>query len=766
MFMNTLRLVFLIMWSLLSSISFSQNIIKGTIYDADNGDITLEAHIVLWHNDSIIAQCVNSKYGFRLENIPNGNYILNISHIGYQVKQMMVNIKEHLDLGNIPLTFGYKMDEVVVKSARNVTSYKNSLLHVKVKQTFLQELPDMESLLSNIPGVFLKNGKFTYFGKGQILFLINGREVKSAEEINMLNPSLISEIVVDNMPGSKYDSHYSSVVNIKTTSEKSALMIYNTNTWGRHYSNAEGFTSQSKIKNTLIDFGYSFRKRRNTLYSVQTEENFQTDNVFKQFFTDTTFSNRVSHDWHIGTQSKLKTGILNWKYSGYSSSNKPVYNSDMQHVSASIQEDYDIFRTGKYREKQHLTTLDYQVEMAKKNILRITTDYLYQCRKNNSHATETSEGFEKLTNQAARSTYRIYSLLAEYEHPFGDLIKLSIGTRYSHVYNKNNSKENEVASLYNLHENRYALYIEGRFQWQKLTMKLGLRGEMFDKEYHRTAQIGTSYKENFFLPSFSFTYNATKDLQISLSGNNKVFLPSFNELTPITTYLNQYSYMTGNPLLKPTVRYDFGIGAVWMNKFNAKLEYYLVKNDRTAYTVQDEDNMQVLKYTYTNIGKTREFMGMLTYSDQLFKRHTFNLSVGIIVPNAKIPYMEQYLNQSTPAYFTQLSCNWKIGKMTNISASYLFQSISYDKVETYSATHNLKCNVSVIPIKNKLSLNLQINDILKKAIGNWETNYGYIRTRQYNNTDSRNILFSLRYTLNSIKSTKQSISNIEEINRL
>lgn len=96
----------------------------------------------------------------------------------------------------------------------------------------------------------------------------------------------------------------------------------------------------------------------------------------------------------------------------------------------------------------------------------------------------------------------------------------------------------------------------------------------------------------------------------------------------------------------------------------------------------------------------------------------------------------------------------------------MFQSKSYDKVDTYSATHNLGCDMSVALMKNKLSLNMQVNDILKKAAGDWKTEYGYVRTQQFNNADSRNITLSLRYTFNSFKSIRQGSSNSEEMERL
>ena len=702
--MHISRFTSLIALFLHTTVLFSQNIIKGMVCDTD-GTTILNANIVLWHNDSIVAQSINSEHGFFLENVPDGSYILNVSHVGYQIKQIALDVKNNADLGSILLPVGYELDEIVVRSARNVTSYRNNLLHINVKQTYLSELPDVESVKKNIPGVLLTNNRLTYFGKGQILILINGREVKSPEEVNALQPSQISEIVVDNMPGAKYDPRYASVLNIKTTSESPALMIYNTDTWGRHYSGATGFTSQRRIGNVLADFGYSFRKRTNTLYSKQTEENLQADNTFERVFMDTTVSRRQSHDWHIGTQSKLKAGTLTLRYSGYYSSNTPGYFSFMQYVSTDSEEDFNIRKTGKYKERQHLATLDYMVKLKSENTFRITADYLNQYSKDNNIATEYSVNSDKQTLLDFQGKYNIYSLLTEYGHRFGKSVNLSVGARYSHVYNKDDSQENDVFTLYNLHENRYALYAEGRFQWQKMNLMLGLRGEKFDKRYRCTGQDATKYKDLFFLPSFAFAYQCSEYLQISLSGNNKVSLPSFNELTPVITYLNQYSYMTGNPLLKPTVRYDFSFGTVWQDKFNVKLEYSLVN-------------------------------------------------------------LDQYLYRTEPSCFVQLLCNWKLGHITNFSIGYAFQSKSCDKADTYSATHNLGCNLSVVPIKNKLSLNLQINDILRKATGNWETKYGYIRTQQFNNADSRNITLSLRYIFNTFKSIRQGSSNREEIERL
>lgn len=760
-----LRLVLLMGMFLHAVVLYAQGNVKGIVTDV-GGLLIPDASVMLWQGDSVVAQSVNKERGFLLANIPYGSYVLSVSHVGCQVKKITLDIKGNMDLDTIRLSLGHELEEVVVKAARDVISYKNNLLHVNVKHTYLSELPNVENLLAYIPGVLLLGSKVTYFGKGQMLLLVNGREVKSMEEVSSLRPSQIEEIVVDNMPGAKYDSQYSAVLNIKTATEKPALMVYGTNTWGRHYSGEVGFTSQAKAKNALIDFAYDYRKRKNMLYSEQTEESFLTDNAFNRSFQDTTFSDRQSHDWQIGTQTKLGPGTLNLRYTGYYSSNRPDYLSFMRYASLGEQEDVDIHRTGKYAEQQHLATIDYLVEFNTKDIFRVTGDYLYQYDKDRSNAAERSAKAEKRTDLDFQGRYNIYSLLTEYEHRFSESAKLLAGIRYSHVNNQNDSRENDLPTFYKLRENRYAVYTEGNFQWRKVAMRLGLRVERFQKRYHSTTQDLNRYKDLFFLPSFFVSWQPSGDWQLSLSGNNKVSLPSFNELTPITTYLNQFSYMIGNPLLKPTIRYDFAIGAVWRNKLNVSVEYNLMRNDRVALSLPDEGNAQVLKYTYTNIDRSRQFTGMLAYSDHLWKRHAFSLSAGILLPNVKIPYKGQYLRRDTPSYFAQLFCDWKLGKMVNFSVSYLYQSKSYDKADVYTAIHDLGCNLTVIPIKNKLTINLQVNDILDKATGDWETNYGYIRTHQSNNADSRNITLSLRYTFNSFKPVRQGCSNSEEIERL
>lgn len=750
-------------------IVFSQNTIKGVVCDPDNR-ILCDANVVLSHNDSIVAHTVSQVCGFSLENVHNGIYTLIISYVGYEEERIKLELNDNIDLGNIKLKSGSNIiDEVIVKSSIKISNYKNGTLDVSVKNTALSELPNIESLLSNLPGILSVNGGFSYFGNKQILFLINGREVKSAEELNLLQPSQIQKISINNMPGAKYDSQYSAVIDIKTSLDKPALMVYNNDTWGRNFSFGSGITSQIRTSNNFIfDVSYGIRNRKNTLYTEQFEKNLHAENHFERNIIDTLFSDRMSHDWGIGAYREFDKSTLGIKYSGFYSTNSPEYNSTFYNKTISENEHWNVSQFGKYKEFQNMLSLDYLVKLTSKDHLNITTDYLYREVSSNSSTSESSMKSEenKNTYDNFNGKNNIYSFLSEYEHSFNDSIKFNLGFRYSYVHNDDNSEINKNKTLYGLKENRYAMYSEWNFNWKRILLYVGVRCELFDKKYKYNEQQTMNYRKIFFLPSFSVSYSPSNNIQISLSGNNKVSLPSFNELTPITTYLNQYSYSTGNPFLHPTIGYDLGMDITLFKKFQLDLEYNYLKNDRISYCVPDESNIHALKYSYTNIAKSEQYLCMMTYSDNLFSRHNINLTLGVSIPHTRIPYMDGYLYRNKPSVLCQLYTNWKIGKMINFSISYAFQSKSFDKADVFSPTHNLGCILSITPIKDRLFISLQANDILRKSYGNWTSNYGYITTSQFNNADSRSFVFSIRYTFKSFKRTIERTSNIEERERL
>lgn len=759
------RLILLLIYSVCATaLSYSQHTIKGMVCAADSIAIPYATVLLLSH-DTISAECISTSDGFSLQNIPTGRYNLRVSYVGYHTKELHLEVKENINVGTLILDFGYDLSEISITASRHVFSRKKGIFKVNVGNTYLSSLPTLDYLLNSIPGLSFTDGKLKNFGRGKPLILINGKELKSQAQLNALQPSQIAEITVNNHPGARYDSRYSSVVNIKTSSEKAALLVYNTATLARHFSDVAGINSQFKVNKFLLDLSYGFRQRDNELYSIQQEESFQPKESFYTLFQDTTYSQRTSHDWSVRLHRKIKRSSLSLEYSGYYSINTPVYNSLMQ---TDKQASFLIYQTGTYKERQHALSLDYSLTLSKENTLKVTTDYLHQTTKDKSNTTETAltSREQKHTPTDFTGKYDILSFLTEYTHVFSEKVNLLAGARYSNVNNGNRSQQNLIPTDYDLRENRYAVYATGEAKWKKFSLQLGLRGEKFEQRYRYNNEQRTDYNHIFFLPSFSVIFSPVEILQLSFSCNKKISLPSFNELTPITTYLNQYSYSIGNPLLKPATAHNVEFGITLLDKLSLSMEYSQIKNDRLYLAEADVKDNRIIKYTYDNIDRSKRYNGMISYSDKIIKRHDITLSAGIFFSDTRIPYYDGFIHYTKPTYYIQFYSNWKIGSMLNFSAGYVYQSKSYDKADITTETHNLYCNLSLVPVKSKLFLSLQANDLLHKAGSNWQTSYGYFKTGQSNNYDNRNMALSIRYVFNSFKRVRKGMSNEEEINRL
>jgi len=100
------------------SVAASQNIIMGKIVDAQ--DQPLEAANV-YLGGTIMGAATNTEGQFEIENVPDGNFVLTISMIGYQLRKIPVSISNMtMDLGTIQLEpSALQSQPIVVTAARH-----------------------------------------------------------------------------------------------------------------------------------------------------------------------------------------------------------------------------------------------------------------------------------------------------------------------------------------------------------------------------------------------------------------------------------------------------------------------------------------------------------------------------------------------------------------------------------------------------------------------------------------------------------------------
>jgi iron complex outermembrane receptor protein len=134
-------------------ILWAQSTLSGKVVDQSGQQILLGASLNL--SDVGLTQ-TDSKGNYAFGNLKNGAYTLSISYLGYQTKEIKVNISANQVL-NISLSKASLLsDEVVVQATRatanSATTFKNLSKEDLAKNNFGQDLP---YLLDQTPGVVI-----------------------------------------------------------------------------------------------------------------------------------------------------------------------------------------------------------------------------------------------------------------------------------------------------------------------------------------------------------------------------------------------------------------------------------------------------------------------------------------------------------------------------------------------------------------------------------------------------------------------------------
>lgn len=150
---------------------------SGKIVDT-NEDNVIGANVVLASStDSLFRATATNKYGnFVLENIPQGNYTLKVSYIGFETLTQDVFVRGNVDFGFISL----EIDEVALAEVEVV---EQVVMAVQKEDTTeynaeaFKTNPDAtaEDLLKKMPGVTSANGKINAQGEEVKEVLVDGK---------------------------------------------------------------------------------------------------------------------------------------------------------------------------------------------------------------------------------------------------------------------------------------------------------------------------------------------------------------------------------------------------------------------------------------------------------------------------------------------------------------------------------------------------------------------------------------------------------------
>lgn len=731
------------------------------------------ANVSLLMQDSTFVQgtCSRSDGSFEFTSVTPGNYLLQISCIGYKMLCTRCNTTS---ISNWILTAdAILLQETVVTATRPIFKLKSGKLETNIQQTLLATLNNANDVLKHIPGLRLSEEGYTVFGKGTPIIYIDNRLLQDKSELERLSAADIEKIELINNPGSEYDATVKAVIRIRTLRNKEDELGGNIRT---------GIT-----------------QRKYTGHNEQISLNYQRKGLSLLGMLYTNYENRTrSQEVRYQIPSQVQWDINNQVHlrnKGLSAGGKASisYDFNSQH---SLGASYDFFRlpdfhmgdTSEYtvREDGKLTDRTthtsqslqqnsrhqlnaYYQGTVKQLQINVTTDIVYGKNYDHQEAYEASQtdGTRDISS-FMHAGNRLYAAKLILTHPVWKG-ELKAGADYTFIRRKDNFQ-----NLQNLlpdtdsriDESKAAAFTEYAVTLGKINLLAGLRFEHAASKYWELDEYipGQSRTYNDWCPNLSIDFPIGKT-QTSLSYTAKTNRPSFFQLRSTLSYNNRFIYEGGNPLLTPETNHDLQLSTLykWM-QFGLNYQY---RHNAIAFMTKEYDeNPDVVIFTTGNFKR----MQYLTASAHL------SPTINIWKPEVGIYFTQPFFkvtNQGSTKNMNRCSVyiSWQnslslLGEwICSLDADY--QSEGNFGAMLQRAYWGIDVSIRKTVFNKKLTLSLQANDLWNSRYGSFMLFGPRLTYTKKATPDSRSFSLSISYRFNATgKAYKGKHVSSEDLQRL
>lgn len=642
--------------------------IEGAVVDEKLAALPFASIVLTNINDttSAIGVTADENGSFSFDKVTNGSYIVAVSMVGYQkavsevftITNNFIRIPT-LQLASTPqnlseVTISAKkpfieqqIDKTVINVASSITSTGSSVLQVLEKSPGITVNAHQEEieLAGKSTPLILIDGRPTYLSQADLFMLLKNTPSENIEKIELITN-----------PSSKYDaSGNSGIINIifkkgsRPGTNGSVTMSGSVITHGYGRGDIIGNVNHGVGKINLFASlngmeGKGFSK---TIYDrIITNGSDQTrfDQVYGNIHWVKNYGYRVGIDYNISKSTSVGAkvnGAFNEVHTLSRYSDTKLYDAQL-----TLKQSY--YTTAATRNAQNNFNANFNLRHSTKKGMEITfdTDYLsYIGKRINSLTTSffKPDGSQDGPPEAVRNTMplliRIGVTKLDFVKKF-EKFSFEGGLKSSLVKADNEmlyeSLENQwfVDSLrsdrFIYKENINAAYLS--FQGpltSRTTLQLGLR-----LEHTRLSGYSVTLKkrndQNYVRPFptlfLSHELNATNLLTCSYG--YRIDRPNYQLLNPFESYLDPYTTLRGNPVLKPQFTHNIQLTHLLRGYITTTLAYSVVRD------------LIVKEYPYI---VTEEQKMYLTPENMRFQR---NLNVTISAPISILPWWIMQVNLS------------------------------------------------------------------------------------------------------------------------
>jgi iron complex outermembrane receptor protein len=564
---------------------------------------------------------------FEFVGIKEGSYHIIVTLVGYAKFKTEAIIFDNsnisLRLADITLNpTATSMKEVLVEARKPFIERKLDRMVVNVENSIVAAGNSVLEVLERSPGVIVnQESSISLQGKQGVLVMIDGKPtpLSGSDLINYLKSipaSTIASIEIITQPSARYEAAGNAgIINIKFKKDQrqgfNGSITLNTGQ-GRYFKPSASINLNYR-KNKWNLFGnYSHSQPTNFTRFYINRKFFDANRNVSAVFDQTSFikqpimadNSRFGADYSAG--KKTIVGVLfnfNWNRNerdGKTASLVTLPNGQLDYTTrtriAMNERHFNGFAN--LNLKQMLDSAGAELT-ADIDYGRFTADTYQDVDNGNYDGSDILlNGNNLLTDQQGMITVK--SMKADYIKPLSKTSKLEAGIKSTFVQSDNDVKFFDVlggSQIFDLSRSNHFIYDENvnaaytsfAKEFKKWDVQAGLRIEQTNTKGVQLA-TGEKFSRSYIniFPSFVANNKISDNNQLSISFAKRINRPSYRQLNPFRIFVDPYTYVVGDPSLKPVFTNSYELTHTLKNKYMTTLSYSSTKDIITDVFVQDD----------------------------------------------------------------------------------------------------------------------------------------------------------------------------------
>lgn len=780
----------------------AQHRLSGFVKDKTDDSPVPYATAALMRTDSsmVTGVMVADDGRFTIENVAPGNYLLQVSFIGYEKAYRRLNVPGESDLGEIFVSESSNLlNEVVVTSKRTLVEQRLDRIVVNVSGNMITSGRNVNELLKQLPGlIFDENGSARLNGREAVVYIDNRPTNLPAEQVAKMLSGMMGDMVdrvelIDN-PSSRYEAGMSAaIVNIRLR-RNASLGLNGTAQAGAGFTE-DDFASLGGINlnfrtrelNIFANYGYNDIPSRNNMsqirnYGGSSPLTYDQYTKFKQTIPVHTL--RAGIDWFIAPNQTIGA-LFNGTF--YTLDIDAVSKADVSRrgvskIDSTIRS--DSWQTAKNRSEMY--NLNYRLDGDKKGVLTVDLDYgrvhNEQSQNIQSRYLDADGGVMRPSTEFRYSGPRDIDILSfkfDYAKPLSEKANLETGVKIGQT-----KTDNEILyetlndSQWNIdpsQSNRFkyteqisAAYVTYNHSFGKFSTMAGLRAE-YTSVKGNSPTMDTTFTHSYldWFPSAYLQYQINEKQMLNLSYSRKISRPGYYMLNPFRFYADPFTYSSGNPDLKPSysntaaLRYNIG-------GYSANLSYTSQSGIFEQDYIQDDVN-RTMGLVQRNVGKRQLLTLGINIPAQIAKWYGMNLYAEPSYTMTDTRHSGEKFQKNYFSAFANLSHNITFSPSLRAGMQMMWMKPTYFGIVKLDDMWGINAQVEKTFWDNRMSLSLSCNDLFSTMnIVKGKMEIGNIDQRVHQDMRQRQVMLTVRYNFGSQKIRGARDRNVgieDEMNR-